>query len=162
MTRLFKSTRPVRRATQLEVILHTWKHVSGHHGLLACANVQQNFAQHTSAATWGATSATLTACKCVTPVVGVLNIVSHQQNQVCVFVLYAVCIYHSNPNLCHTASSSVLSMQHCCCVLQSGSAAVLELTGQQETSYYLAGPGSTTPFAYHVAWISALISHRKW
>jgi hypothetical protein len=46
MTRLFKPTRAVRRATQLEVILHTWKHVSGQFSLLAWPHIHHDCITH--------------------------------------------------------------------------------------------------------------------
>lgn len=61
----------------------------------------------------------------------------------------------------------LLNRRCCCCCgwvlrVQSTAAAVLELIAHEEAHWYLGGAGSKSPFAYHLAWIAALIKHRAW
>ena len=46
--------------------------------------------------------------------------------------------------------------------VQGEPAAVLELVAHEEGKGYVLGAGISSPFAFHLGWITALIKHKEW
>lgn len=61
----------------------------------------------------------------------------------------------------------VLTVQPACVVgpwarVQAEPAAVLELVAHEEGKGYILGACISSPFAFHLGWITALIKHKEW